>query len=85
MLGSAVVQAMAGHEVVGVGRAELDVRNVAGLLGFAAARGAELVVNCATDTDVEGAEREPEAAFAANAELPGLLAQSCRRAGARLI
>ncbi len=85
MLGAAVVQALRGHEVAAAGRAALDVRDPAGVLGLVAASGAEVAINCAAHTDVEGAERDPDAAFAANALLPGLLAQGCRRAGARLV
>lgn len=85
MLGAAVVRALDRHEATTVGRDALDVRDVAGLLRLAGASGAEVVINCAADTDVEGAERDPDPVFAANALLPGLVAQGCRRSGARLI
>jgi dTDP-4-dehydrorhamnose reductase len=45
----------------------------------------EIVINCAAHTDVEGAERDPAAAMAANGLLPGLLATACRRQGATLV
>ncbi len=38
----------------------------------------DLLINCAADTDVEGAELAPEAAFAANSILPARLAAFCR-------
>lgn len=43
------------------------------------------VVNCAAYTAVERAEEEPDLAHRINARGPGLLADACRRAGARLI
>lgn len=45
----------------------------------------ELVVNAAAWTAVDLAEREPEAAFRANAEAPRVLAGACARRGARLV
>ncbi|HEX8692065.1 MAG TPA: dTDP-4-dehydrorhamnose reductase [Longimicrobium sp.] len=44
-----------------------------------------LVVNAAAYTAVDRAEAEPEAAFAANATAPGVLAEEARRAGAFLV
>ncbi len=48
-------------------------------------RGADVVINTAAHTDVDGAERDPDPAYAVNAVLPGLVAQACRRTGARLV
>ena len=45
----------------------------------------EIVINCAADTDVEGAESDPARCVAANALLPELLAQFGRDTGARLV
>ena len=47
--------------------------------------GPAIVVNAAAHTDVEGAEGDPAPAWAANAELPGLLASACRRLGVPLL
>jgi dTDP-4-dehydrorhamnose reductase len=47
--------------------------------------GAEVVINCAAHTDVDGAEDAPELAFQVNSLLPGLAAQACRSAGALLV
>jgi dTDP-4-dehydrorhamnose reductase len=85
MLGSAFLAHSGGHSLFGVGRAALDPRDRAAVDGLAAAHRAEVLVNCAADTDVEGAEAHPERTFAANAELPGLLAAGCQRAGALMV
>ena len=45
----------------------------------------DVLINCAAYTAVDHAEAEPDAAFAVNAVGPGVLAEACRRAGARLI
>jgi len=85
LLGAAFVRGLDGDEVATAGRAELDVTRPAHLLALAADARADVVVNCAAHTDVDGAERDPDPAYAANALLPGLLAQGCRLAGARLV
>lgn len=83
MLGAAVVEALSGEEVRTAGREALDVRRPQAVLDLVGE--AEVVINCAADTDVEGAERDPDRAFAANGVLPGLLGTACRRAGATLV
>jgi dTDP-4-dehydrorhamnose reductase len=83
VLGSAFIQALAGSALRTAGRAEMDVRRPETVMALV--EGASQVINCAGHTDVEAAEREPEAAYAANAVLPGLLASACRRAGSLLV
>jgi dTDP-4-dehydrorhamnose reductase len=51
----------------------------------AAVDGRDLVFNCAAHNAVDAAEADPGAALAVNAEGPGLLAEACRDAGARLV
>jgi len=51
----------------------------------AAVRGHDLVLNCAAYNAVDAAESDPAAAFAVNAEGPGILAVACRKAGIRLV
>lgn len=85
MLGSAVVDVFADHELVRVGRSHLDVRRPQSVAAVVADARPDAVINCAAHTDVEGAERDPDAAFAANAVLPGLLGTAARRAGAVLV
>ncbi len=45
----------------------------------------DVVINCAAWTNVDGAESQPEAAFAANADGPRYLALGCNQCGARLV
>ena len=45
----------------------------------------DLVINAAAWTDVEGAEENPDAAYAANALGPKYLAEGCARCGAPLV
>ncbi len=89
MLGTALRPALSrtwpDAEIVPAGRAALDVRAPAALLAHVASAAPALVVNAAADTDVEGAESDAGPAFAANAELPGLLAGICRDLSAPLI
>lgn len=44
-----------------------------------------LVVNCAAWTDVDGAEKDPDAAYAVNALGPRYLAEGCRQCGAEMV
>ena len=64
MLGQDVMRA-AGSEAVGFTRAELDVTDESAVREALA--DAELVINCAAFTDVDGAEGDPVAAHAVNA------------------
>ncbi len=89
MLGSALRTALPaaidGADVVKFGRADLTVSRPRDLLDAVAAQRPSLVINAAAHTDVEGSESDPASAFAANAELPGLLAGACRNRGIPLI
>ena len=66
MLGRDVMLAAgnAGHDVVGYGRAELDVTDPAALERRFDLERPDVVINCAAWTDVDGAEEAEEAAFA---------------------
>ncbi|HEY4279221.1 MAG TPA: dTDP-4-dehydrorhamnose reductase [Conexibacter sp.] len=87
MLGQDVVRVAraAGHEVVALGRAELDVSDRAAVDVAVAGAHADALVNCAAWTDVDGAESDRDGAAAANATAPGLLAQAAASAGTRLV
>ena len=63
MLGQDVARA-AGDDAVPLSRADLDVTDATAVEGALA--GAEVVVNCAAWTDVDGAESAPEAALRVN-------------------
>jgi dTDP-4-dehydrorhamnose reductase len=45
----------------------------------------DVVINCAAYTNVDGAESDPDRAYAVNAAGPEYIAQACARAGARLV
>ena len=66
---------------------EVDVADAAAVEALLSGlRGpADVVVNAAAFTQVDRCEREPEAAFRANALAPGLLAEACARRGIRLV
>lgn len=67
----------------GYGRAELDITDRAAV-DTVLSPGAVLL-NCAAYTAVDAAETDRDAAFAANATGPAVLAEACAAAGARLI
>ena len=76
MLGRDVMLAAgnAGHDVVGFGRAELDVTDAAALEKKFDLERPDVVINCAAWTDVDGAEEAEEAALAVNGEGAGNVA-----------
>src|SRR5579875_696961 len=83
MLGTDVQAAAraAGHEVVALTRAELDITDRDTVMGAVAATQPDAIINCAAYTDVDGAESDPDAAGAVNATGPGLLAEAAAAAG----
>ena len=90
-LGSSLVRhwnSRPGTEVVALTRAQVDLSDPekaeASLAGIAFGKG-DAVVNCAAATDVDGCERDREAAHRINAEAPGRIARLCTARGARLI
>jgi dTDP-4-dehydrorhamnose reductase len=87
MLGQDVVLAAraAGHEVVALARADLDVTDAAAVEAAVAAAAPAAVVNCAAWTNVDGAESDTDGAHAVNATAAGNLARAAAAAGARLV
>lgn len=90
-LGSALVRrlgATPGHELAAaLGRSVLDLRRVARIpevLGPEVAR-ADVVVNAAAYTDVDGCETAAEECHLVNAEAPGRIARACRNHGVPLV
>ncbi len=78
MLGRDVGRACerAGHEWVGLGRAELDVTDARAVTCALQRVDPDALVNCSAWTDVDGAESHREAAFAVNAAGAGNLARA---------
>ena len=87
MLGRDIMLAAgnAGHDLVGYGRAELDVTNAAALERKLDLERPDLVVNCAAWTDVDGAESAEEAALAVNGEGAGNVAAAASKVEARVL
>jgi dTDP-4-dehydrorhamnose reductase len=87
MLGRDVMLAAgnAGHDVVGFGRAELDVTDPAALAKKFDLERPDVVINCAAWTDVDGAEAAEEAAFAVNGTGAGNAAAAAAAVGASVV
>jgi dTDP-4-dehydrorhamnose reductase len=87
MLGRDVMLAAgnAGHDVVGFGRAELDVTDAAALARKLDLERPDVVINCAAWTDVDGAEESEEAAFAVNGTGAGAVAAAAAEVGAGVV
>ncbi len=87
MLGLDVLRAgdRAGHEIVGLTRAELDVTDAASARDAVERSAPDAVLNCAAWTDVDGAEAQPEQAHAVNAAGAGNIAQAAAAAGVPLV
>lgn len=87
MLGRDVMLAAgnAGHDVVGFGRAELDVTDPGALARKFDLERPDVVINCAAWTDVDGAEAAEEAAFAVNGTGAGNVAAAAAQVGASVV
>ena len=74
MLGLDVLGALAraGHEVVGLARADLDISDRSGVRSVVGGVGPDVVINCAAFTKVDVAEGDPEAAMLVNGVGPGV-------------
>jgi dTDP-4-dehydrorhamnose reductase len=85
ILGSAFARLLPAERLVSLGRADLPPDDP-GLVQRRISQFAPgLVINCAADTDVEGAEAQPEQAFAVNATLAAAVARGAAEAGAALL
>jgi dTDP-4-dehydrorhamnose reductase len=87
MLGRDVLLAAgnAGHDVVGYGRAELDVTDPGVVSRKLDLERPDVVINCAAWTDVDGAEEAEEAAFAVNGAGAGNVAAAAAEIEARVL
>jgi dTDP-4-dehydrorhamnose reductase len=86
MLGRDVVAAAANeHDVVALGHSELDVTDAAAVSAAVAAARPDAVLNCAAYTDVDGAEREPDAALAVNRDGARNAAAAAAELGAKAL
>jgi dTDP-4-dehydrorhamnose reductase len=64
----------AGHAVVSLARADLDIRDAAAVNAAVQSATPQVVINCAAYTDVDGAESDPGMASAINGQGAGSLA-----------
>ena len=87
MLGRDVMLAAgnAGHDVVGFGRAELDITDAGALAKKFDLERPDVVINCAAWTDVDGAEAAEEAALAVNGAGAGNVAAAAAEVGASVV
>ena len=72
----------AGHDVVAYARAELDIADGTAVTDAIRGAGADVVVNCAAWTDVDGAERDEDGALAVNGAGAGNVARAASASGA---
>ncbi len=80
-----IARAFANHEIVALGRADLDITDPDAVRDTVAAVAPGVVVNCAAFNDVDGAESRPQEALAINAFAVRSLARAAEVAGARLV
>jgi dTDP-4-dehydrorhamnose reductase len=85
VLGSAFAQHLPANRLVKLGRRDLDAADPGSIRRRMIGLTPSLVVNCAADTDVDGAEAAPERAFAVNATLAEALAQGAAETHARFV
>jgi dTDP-4-dehydrorhamnose reductase len=87
LLGTAVCTCfnLLGHRVLALGSADSDITNHAtsrsAILGFKP----DLVIHSAAMTDVDGCERDPDAAYRVNSVGAWNIAASCEEAGGRFV
>lgn len=87
MVGQAVTRRCrsAGDEVYSYNHEALEISDLARVQKLLEKDLPEVVINCAAWTDVDGCERNPARAYAANATGPENLAQGCKAIGAGFI
>lgn len=74
-----------GLELIGLARAQADITSAEQVARAMARYRPGLVINAAAFSNVDGAENEPQAALAVNAQGPENLAKACREAGTPFI
>jgi dTDP-4-dehydrorhamnose reductase len=85
MLGKDLVQEWSGDELIPATSRDADIRNPEEVDGLLARTRPEWILLTAAYTDVDGSEREPEAAYAVNAKGTENVARSARKYGAKLM
>jgi dTDP-4-dehydrorhamnose reductase len=85
MLGTDVVAAAAGHDVIALARADLDITDQAAVDAAVRTHEPDAIINCAAWTDVDGAETAEEAATRINGHGPRHLAVAAASRDIRLV
>ena len=85
MLATDLLPLLEGHRVRAYGRAELDITDYGAIKEALRAHPADVLINCAAYTDVEGAEDNRQQALLVNGVAAGRLARACKEEGVRLI
>jgi dTDP-4-dehydrorhamnose reductase len=85
MLGTDVIAAAAGHDVIALARADLDVTDAAAVDAAVDGARPDAVIHCAAWTDVDGAEADEAAATAVNGDGAGHVARAAASAGAHVV
>ncbi len=80
-----ITRVFADREVIALSRASLDVTDPDAVRRTVADAAPSVIVNCAAFNDVDGAEDEPEMAFALNAFALRSLARAAESAGSTLV
>lgn len=77
--------AAAGHELVALARAELDITDADAVESAINAAAPDVVINCAAHTNVDGAESDSDSAHRINGTGAGSVARAASRAGAWIL
>jgi dTDP-4-dehydrorhamnose reductase len=85
MLGKDIVQEWKDDELIPATSRDADIRNREEVERLIAATRPEWIVLTAAYTDVDGSERDPDAAFAVNAKGTDNVAETARRYGAKVL
>ncbi|BAI76899.1 dTDP-4-dehydrorhamnose reductase (plasmid) [Azospirillum sp. B510] len=85
ILGSAFDAIIPAASKIILGRDMLDLHHLDSVIAKVVGVNPSLIINCAADTDVEGAEDAPERAFAVNVGLAGALAKGASESGAAML
>ncbi|MBK8985112.1 MAG: NAD(P)-dependent oxidoreductase [Chloroflexi bacterium] len=84
-LGTALVQALASHDVTGFDLPELDITNRTAVQTAVLAAFPELIIHCAAYTDVDGCARNPELAYRINGLGTQNVALAAQEIGAEML
>jgi dTDP-4-dehydrorhamnose reductase len=85
ILGSAFMADLPAGTAVGLGSGDLDAGAPEAAMRLVVTQAPSLIINCAADTDVEGAETDDSRARAVNVDLARALAEAARQTGARFV